>query len=130
MSEAINDESREEAETEEAETLDAEGKSGYTIARMKYEIVFAPQAVRDVRHLRAHVRSMVRDAIEVSLRHGPTSLSQSRIKRLRGLAQPQFRLRVGEVRVFYDVKESTVEVLAVVPKSEATEWLRREGRSG
>ena len=97
---------------------------------MKYEIVFAPQAVRDVRHLRAHVRSMVRDAIEASLRHAPTSLSQSRIKRLRGLAQPQFRLRVGEVRVFYDVRESTVEVLAVVPKSEAAEWLRREGRSG
>jgi mRNA-degrading endonuclease RelE of RelBE toxin-antitoxin system len=97
---------------------------------MKYEIVFAPEAVRDVRSLRAHLRSMVREAIETSLRHTPTRVSKSRIKRLSGLARPQFRLRVGEVRVFYDVKESTVEVLAVVLKSEAAEWLKREGMSG
>jgi mRNA interferase RelE/StbE len=40
------------------------------------------------------------------LRHGPTKLSKSRIKRLRGLEQPQYRLRVGETRVFYDVTET------------------------
>jgi hypothetical protein len=39
-------------------------------------------------------------------------------KRLRGLLQPRYRLRVGEVRVFYDVSASTVEVLAIVAKSE------------
>ena len=96
---------------------------------MKYEIVFSPDAVRDVRNLRAHVRLVVRDGIEACLRHAPTVVSKSRIKRLRGLARPQFRLRVGEIRVYYDVRESTVEVLAVVPKSEAGEWLKREGRS-
>ena len=31
--------------------------------------------------------------------------------------------RVEEVRVFYDVSGSTVEVLAIVPKSEAESWL-------
>jgi mRNA-degrading endonuclease RelE of RelBE toxin-antitoxin system len=97
---------------------------------MKYEIVFAPQAVRDVRDLKAHLRSMVRNAVEASWRHTPMRISKSRIKRLRGLAQPQFRLRVGEIRVFYDVRESRVEVLAVVPKSEAAEWLKREGVPG
>ena len=96
---------------------------------MKYEIVLAPEAVRDVRSLRAHVRSIVQDGIEVFLRHAPTKVSKSRIKRLRGLARPQFRLRLGDVRVYYDVRESTVEVLAIVPKSEAAEWLKREGRS-
>jgi mRNA-degrading endonuclease RelE of RelBE toxin-antitoxin system len=109
--------------------LDAKEDSGYSLARMKYEIVFAPEAVRDVRGLRAHLRSMVRDGIETSLRHVPTAVSKSRIKRLRGLARPQFRLRLGEVRVYSDVKESTVEILAIVPKSEAAEWLKREGRS-
>lgn len=96
---------------------------------MKHEIVFAPEAVRDVRNLRAHARSLVQDGIETFLRHAPTKVSKSRIKRLRGLARPQFRLRLGEVRVYYDVRESTVEVLAIVPKSEAAEWLKREGRS-
>jgi len=96
---------------------------------MKYEIVLAPEAIRDVRSLRAHVRSMVQDGIETFLRQAPTKVSKSRIKRLRGLARPQFRLRLGEVRVYYDVREATVEVLAIVPKSEAVEWLKREGRS-
>ncbi len=94
---------------------------------MKYAIVFAPEVARDVRNLKAHLRSMVRDAIEASLRDAPTRVSKSRIKRLRGLSRPQFRLRVGEVRIFYDVRESTVEVLAVVPKSGVAEWLKREG---
>ena len=48
-----------------------------------------------------------------------------RIKRLRGVLRPQYRLRVGEVRVFYDVSATTVEVLAIVTKSEAESWLAR-----
>jgi mRNA interferase RelE/StbE len=44
-------------------------------------------------------------------------------ERLRGLLRPQYRLRVGEVRVFYDISGATVEVLAIVPKSEAESWL-------
>ena len=44
-----------------------------------------------------------------ALRFEPTKLSKSRIKRLRGLEQPQYRLRVGEIRVFYDVTETEVQ---------------------
>ena len=39
------------------------------------------------------------------LRHDPRKVSRSRIKRLRGVRRPQFRLRVGEIRVFYDVSD-------------------------
>ena len=95
---------------------------------MRYDIVFAPEAVRDVRSLRAHVRSTVQEGIEAFMRHAPIAVSKSRIKRLRGLTRPQFRLRLGEARVYYDVRGSTVEILAVVSKSEAVEWLKREGR--
>ena len=97
---------------------------------MRYDIVVAPEAVKDVEHLTPYVRAMVRDAIERSLRHAPTRVSKSRIKRLRGMSRPQFRLRVDEVRVFYDVREATVDILAVVPKAEAAAWLAREGRMG
>ena len=94
---------------------------------MRYEIVLAPEAVRDFKALKAHVRPAVREAIELHLRHQPTRTSRSRIKRLRGMSRPQFRLRVEEVRVFYDVHGKTVQVLAVVPKSEADAWLREVG---
>jgi mRNA-degrading endonuclease RelE of RelBE toxin-antitoxin system len=90
---------------------------------MRFEIVWAPEAVDQMRGLRAAIRSAVRDAIETHLRHEPTKVSRSRIKRLKGIDRPQYRLRVGEVRVFYDVTESTVEVLAVIEKSEAEQWL-------
>jgi mRNA interferase RelE/StbE len=69
----------------------------------------------------------VRDAIERHLRHTPTKVSKSRIKQLRGISRPQYRLRVDEVRVFYDVAGHTVEVLAIIPKSEAEAWLGRIG---
>ena len=42
---------------------------------------------------------------------------------MRGLRKPQFRLRVGDVRIFYDVTETTVEILAIVAKLEADSWL-------
>jgi len=94
---------------------------------MPFAIIFAPEAVEDFRELRANVRSTVRAAIETHLRHEPRSASRSRIKRLRGLVQPQYRLRVDEVRVFYDVSGTTVQILAIVPKSEAQSWLAQFG---
>jgi len=90
---------------------------------MRFEIVLAPSAVRELRNLRADIRARVRDAIERHLRHEPKRVSKSRIKRLHGLDRPQYRLRVDEVRVFYDVTEETVEVLAIVPKDQTAAWL-------
>ncbi len=92
---------------------------------MAFAIVLAPEAVDDLRRLTANVRATVRAALETHLRQAPERTSRSRIKRLRGLLRPQYRLRVGEVRVFYDVSGTTVEVLAIVPKSEAESWLAR-----
>jgi mRNA interferase RelE/StbE len=97
------------------------------MARMPFEIVLAPEAVEDLKGLKAKLRSEVRRALETYLRHQPKKTSRSRIKRLRGVSRPEFRLRVGEVRVFYDVSEGTVEVLAIVAKSEAQSWLSQFG---
>jgi mRNA interferase RelE/StbE len=108
--------------------LRCDGKSGYNLARLRYEIVFAPDAIEDLRRLTARLRSEVEDRIERHLRHEPTKVSRSRIKRLRGVESPGYRLRVGEVRVFYDVAEGTVEVLAMVRKSEANKWLEETGK--
>ncbi len=94
---------------------------------MRYEIVLAPEAAEAYQALPAFPRAQVRDALERHLRHQPTLVNKSRIKRLRGLSQPRYRLRVGKVRVFYDVTTETVEVLAIVKKAEAARWLARHG---
>jgi len=94
---------------------------------MRFEIMLAPAASRELLRLPTRVRGEVRDALERHLRFEPTKTSKSRIKRLRGLSQPQYRLRVNEIRVFYDVTETTVEILAIIEKQEAQAWLDRQG---
>jgi mRNA-degrading endonuclease RelE of RelBE toxin-antitoxin system len=97
------------------------------MARMKYLIIFAPEAAQDLKRLKAHTRAEVKDALDRHLRYEPRKVSKSRIKRLRGLSHPQYRLRVGEIRVFYDITGKTVEVLAIVSKTEAVSWLEEMG---
>ena len=93
---------------------------------MRFEIVLAPEAARAYRGLAARLRAVVRDALETHLRHEPRKASKTRIKRLRGLRQPQFRLRAGDLRVFYDVTDEAVEILAIVTKAQAERWLAEE----
>lgn len=94
---------------------------------MKYEIVLAPDAAQTYKALGARQRAEVRETIETHLRHEPMIISNSRIKRLRGLSRPQYRLRIGEQRIYYDVSSSTVEVLAIVEKLKSVEWLKKAG---
>ncbi|HEX6136537.1 MAG TPA: type II toxin-antitoxin system RelE/ParE family toxin [Casimicrobiaceae bacterium] len=94
---------------------------------MPFDIVLAPEAIEDLRDLPASDRAMLKAALETHLRHAPTKVSRSRIKRLRGLSRPQYRLRVGDIRIFYDVAEQTVEVLAIMRKSETSSWLAKLG---
>jgi mRNA-degrading endonuclease RelE of RelBE toxin-antitoxin system len=95
---------------------------------MAFEIILAPDAISDLRRLSARDRANVRDALEILLRHEPTKVSKSRIKRLRGLSKPQYRLHVDELRFFYDVTEGQVQILAIVAKVDADAWLAEMGK--
>jgi mRNA-degrading endonuclease RelE of RelBE toxin-antitoxin system len=95
---------------------------------MVYEIILSPEAVEDLGNLSARDRASVKEAMERHLRHEPQKVSRSRIKRLRGLSKPQYRLRVDDCRVFYDVAETMVEVLAIVHKPTAADWLQKHGK--
>jgi len=88
----------------------------------------SPDAVSDLRRLSAFERAKVRDAIEVHLRHQPTKVSKSRIKRLRGFSRPRYRLRVDDLRVFYGVEGEEVRVLGIAAKSDADAWLKQAGQ--
>jgi mRNA interferase RelE/StbE len=93
------------------------------------EKILNSTAIANSTGIEGPVRAAVRDALERHLRYEPQKLSRSRVKRLRGLSKPKYRSRVGEVRVFYDVEEAPVEVLAIVLKSEAAAWLGKIGKS-
>jgi mRNA interferase RelE/StbE len=86
-----------------------------------------PQALEDLRSLPARHRSKILDLIQSLLGSNPTILSKSRIKKLTGIETPQYRMRVDEFRVFYDVSARRVHVLRVTSKEEADEYLRSMG---
>ena len=94
---------------------------------MRYRIAFAPEARTDYLRVHAHPRAEVRDAINRHVQFQPTKTNRSRIKRLKGTERPQYRLRVGTVRVFYDVRGDEVEVLGIIEKSQVQAWLEESG---
>ena len=96
---------------------------------MRHQIIFAPEALEDLKRLGKADARMILDAIEIHLRHAPELVSKSRIKRLRGLRSPQYRLRIDEWRVFYDVAEGEVQIRGAVKKSDATDWLTQFGEA-
>ena len=61
------------------------------------------------------------------MRHEPTKISRSRIKRLRGLRRARVSASWRRGQDFCDIVGNTVEVLAIVRESKASEWLRRTG---
>lgn len=92
---------------------------------MRFQIGLSDDAQADLKSLHARWRTTVRKAIETHLRYEPTKTSRSRIKRLRDVEHPQYRLRVGDMRVFYDIDRDFVEILGIVAKEDAQAWLAR-----
>ena len=96
---------------------------------MRFEIRVAKSAERQLLAFAAYHRATIRAALETHLRHEPTKLSKSRIKRMRGLMRPQYRLRVNEFRVFYDIVDQEVQIIAFVTKADAERWLAQFGQA-
>ena len=82
---------------------------------MPYEILVHERAVEEIEALRSFEQRQVMDAIEEQLTHQP-AVSTRRRKCLQGLTPafehvlPVWEIRVGTLRVFYDVDEAAVQV--------------------
>lgn len=80
------------------------------MAKQRYEIEYAQEAVDDVDVLRAFDQRRILDGIEQHLGLQPTKVSRTRIKQMLQPFWSQYRLRVDEFRVYYDVDEDEHEV--------------------
>ncbi len=94
---------------------------------MTYEIVLTDTAKEHYRALDARGRSLIKAGLEDHLTHEPMKVSRIRVKRLRAMDHPEYRLRLDPFRVFYDVTGQTVVVLAIVSKADTAEWLNVHG---
>ena len=89
-----------------------------------FAIRFGEDAVAEIAGLRATERRRLLDAVEKQLAHEPAEASGKR-KMLSGLVppweqvRPVWQLRVGDLRVFYDVDESgRVVIIRAVRRKE------------
>ncbi len=95
---------------------------------MRYGIHLQPEAVKDLDKRRKFDAKQILDAMEEHLRHGAEQVSRSRIKRLRGKQHADYRLLVGNFRVFYTVEGPQVRVLRILSKEETHSFYLKEDR--
>jgi mRNA interferase RelE/StbE len=84
-----------------------------------YEIQYAAEAVADLRGMRLFDQRNVLDGIELHLLHQPKFVSKSRIKLMVQPFWSQYRLRIDNFRIYYDVDDNdrVVNVLRVLMKT-------------
>lgn len=94
-----------------------------------YTINLKRSAIVDLDAMRKYEATQIADAMERHLLHRPTKESQRRIKRLRGIDHPDYRLRIGDYRVFYVVDEDArrVDVLRVMDKDQTVLYYKELG---
>jgi mRNA-degrading endonuclease RelE of RelBE toxin-antitoxin system len=90
---------------------------------MPYDVRYSNEAVEQLKKLRAFDQTAILDQIEQVLRVNPMMESKARVKRLRQPAPTQYRLCVGEFRVFYDVDQATVLIIQVLGKQNSIDYL-------
>jgi mRNA-degrading endonuclease RelE of RelBE toxin-antitoxin system len=90
---------------------------------MSYSVIYSTAATRQLRGLRAFDRAAVIDAIETILTINPTLESQAKVKVLRQPAPTAYRLRVNEVRIYYDVVNDTVYIVQILGKPDSLRYL-------
>jgi mRNA-degrading endonuclease RelE of RelBE toxin-antitoxin system len=95
---------------------------------MPYEIELTKSAKAQLRHLTARSRSILLTAIKAQLPHEPLVETRNR-KRLRPNPFAPWELRVGDLRVFYEVAEEgakRVYIVAVGEKRGNSLWIGGE----
>jgi mRNA-degrading endonuclease RelE of RelBE toxin-antitoxin system len=86
---------------------------------MRYAIRYSQEALTSLKQLRPYDRAAILGSIDRVLTANPTLPSKARIKRLRQPAPTQYRLRVGDFRVLYDVDGQIVKVVFILSKEDA-----------
>jgi mRNA interferase RelE/StbE len=80
---------------------------------MKYDIQFKPKAVRDIDGLPSRMRARVLARIE-----GMSNDLKGDVERLTNFT-PEYRLRIGDYRVLFEIEEETIIVYRIRHRREA-----------
>ncbi len=92
---------------------------------MKYEVRYSDRALQQIKPLRAYDKAAILEKIEQVLTTGPVKTSKTAIKLLEQPAPAQYRLRVGNYRIFYNVEGDVVRIVEIMTKEDSVIFLRR-----
>ena len=95
---------------------------------MAYEIIYSPEAVDHLQALSKNSQVLVLDQVDAQLKHQPTLATRKR-KVLRPNPMAPWELRLGDIRVFYEVQQepdSVVIIKAVGIKRHHELWIGDE----
>ena len=80
---------------------------------MAYRIQYSPETDQHLRYLTARERSIVFDGVDEQLRHQPAVETRNR-KPMRPNPLAPWELRIGDIRVYYDVEEEPEKLVTVL----------------
>ena len=80
---------------------------------MKYRIEYSPEAEEHLRVLTKRQQSTVLDTVERQLQHQPTVETRNR-KPMRPNPLAPWELRIGNLRVYYDIEEEPERVVYIL----------------
>ena len=92
-----------------------------------FSVVFERSATRELEAFEPATARTILQEIQQRLTIEPFRELKTRIKRLTGLTPPLYRLRVGDCRVYYRIREQQVVILAILHKKDSERWLKRRG---
>ncbi len=94
---------------------------------MTYRIEYSPPSREHLAALKARERALVLDQVDRQLAHEPLVVTRKR-KRLQPNFLARFELRVGDLRVYYEVDEgdAVVEIRAIGIKDRDRVFIGRE----
>jgi mRNA-degrading endonuclease RelE of RelBE toxin-antitoxin system len=90
-----------------------------------FSLEFEQGATRDLAGLSPEIAGTILREIQRRLAADPYREIKTRIKRLTGFTPPIYRLRIGDYRAYYRIRERRVIVLAILHKKESDRWLKR-----
>jgi mRNA-degrading endonuclease RelE of RelBE toxin-antitoxin system len=90
---------------------------------MSFDVQYSEEAVEQLKRLRRFDQVAILDQIEKMLRINPTLVSKAKIKLLRQPAPTQYRLRIRDFRVYYDVDGPMVRILQILSKEDSIGYL-------
>ncbi len=77
-----------------------------------YRVLYAPEAIEHLKHLEATQRSAVIAGVDEQLLHEPTLPTRNRAP-MRSNALAAYRLRIGDLRVYYELLEDAERVVLI-----------------